>query len=139
MQFVPDPQVKNILKNYPVAATKMLQELRQLIVKCAEENDMVERLTETVKWGEPSYLTRYGSTIRMDWKAKNPDQCYLYFICTTSLVETFKFIYGEELKYEDNRAIILEINEPIPVEPLKKCIDLALSYKKIKHLPMLGV
>ncbi|MEQ8583295.1 MAG: DUF1801 domain-containing protein [Marinoscillum sp.] len=98
----------------------------------------IGKLMETTKWGEPSYVTKTGSTIRMDWKARTPDQYFLYFICSTELVSTFRLVLGDELTFEGDRAIVLNLDEPVPVEALKRCIGLALMYHRIKHLPMLG-
>ena len=63
-------------------------------------------LEETLKWGEPSYLVKKGSTIRMDWKVKTPDQYAMYFKCTSKLVPTFRELFGDLFKYEKNRAIL---------------------------------
>ena len=59
------------------------------------------------EWGEPSYLVKGGSTIRMDWKKANPEQYAMYFHCKTKLVDTFKELYQDVFKFEGNRAIIL--------------------------------
>ncbi len=48
--------------------------LRELVYQVVAELESPIQLEETLKWGEPSYLTKYGSTVRMDWKAKTPDQ-----------------------------------------------------------------
>lgn len=137
--FVESEKVMQLLERYPPVACKKLMQLRQLIIETASEMEGVEQLLETTKWGEPSYVTRRGSTIRMDWKPKTPDIYYLYFICTTELVSTFRFIFGDELTFEGDRAIVLNLHEPLPSQALKRCISLALRYHRIKHLPMLGV
>lgn len=116
----------------------MLQ-LRQLVFATASESDEVAELEETLKWGEPSYLTKGGSTIRMDWKDKSPNQYAIYFNCKSKLVDTFKELYRDLFKFEGNRAIIFNAKDEIPVEELKHCILLSLTYHKRKHLPMLGV
>lgn len=139
MEFIESEDVKNIIDGYPHEASDKLSELRALILQTAQETEGIDKLLETTKWGEPSYVAKSGSTIRMDWKEKTPDSYYLYFICSTELVSTFKLIFGEELKFEGNRAIELNLHEPVPIDPLKKCLKLALTYHKIKHLPMLGV
>lgn len=95
-------------------------------------------IEETLKWGEPSYLTKNGSTIRIGWKKKNPEQYAMYFHCKTKLVDTFKELYRNNFKFEGNRAIIFGINEKIATEELKHCILMSLNYHNIKHLPMLG-
>lgn len=138
MKFIKSDQVASLLESYPKQATEKLDSLRQLILDVATELE-VAKLVETTKWGEPSYVTKKGSTIRMDWKAKTPDQYYLFFICSTELVSTFRFIFGDELTFEGNRAIVLNLADPMPKEALKRCIGLALAYHEVKHLPMLGV
>lgn len=139
MEFVKSEEVSRLLKSYPPEATEKLKQLRQLIIDTARETEGVDQLLETTKWGEASYITRTGSTIRMDWKQKTPDKYYLYFICTTGLVSTFRFIFGEELMFEGNRAVVLDLKRPVPSPALRRCIALALIYHKVKHLPMLGV
>ena len=112
--------------------------LRQLVIGTASETEGVDALEETLKWGEPAYLTKGGSTIRIDWKKRTPDKYAIYFICTTPLVETFKELYGEQLNFEDNRAIVFSESDELPVDALKHCISIALTYHRVKHLPMLG-
>ena len=138
MEFIESKKVKDLLDTYPPDAARKLLQVRQLIVDTAEETTGLAKLLETTKWGEPSYVAKHGSTIRMDWKEKTPTKYYLFFICSTELVNTFKIIYGDELQFEGNRAIVLDLEEAVPVEILKKCISLALTYHKIKHLPLLG-
>ena len=66
-----------------------------MILETVEGMEEVDKLEETLKWGEPSYLTKHGSTLRMDWKAKAPDQYAMYFKCTSKLVPSFKAIFGD--------------------------------------------
>ena len=73
----------------------------------------VGELEETLKWGEPSYLTtesKSGTTIRIDWKPKHPNQYAMYVNCKTTLVDTYRSLFPE-LTYEKNRAIIFGIND----------------------------
>ncbi len=139
MDFVESKQVVRLIEGYQPRATKKLKQLRKIIVDTANATAGVDRLVETTKWGEPSYLTKTGSTIRMDWKEKTPDKYYLFFICNTELVSTFRIMLGDELQFEGDRAIVLELKDPIPSAAIKRCVQLALTYKKVKHLPMLGV
>ena len=136
MEFIESPLVKEKLAQYPPTASQRLSELRALIIATANELEL-KKLLETTKWGEPSYVTKTGSTIRMDWKAHTPDRYYLFFICSTDLVSTFKILFGEELAFEGNRAISLSLAEPIPIM-IRKCLELAMTYHKVKHLPLLG-
>ncbi len=138
MEFKSDPRVIEIFDRYPKSAKFQLLHLRELVLTTASEIERLEKLEETLKWGEPSYLTKYGSTIRMDWKKKNPEQFALYFKCTSRLVETFKILYKDILRFEGTRAIVFRLDEKIPEIELKHCISLALTYHKVKHLPLLG-
>ncbi len=139
MKFVKSEKVSILLARYSRTARAKLNQLRKLIVDTANETEGVDRLVETTKWGEPSYLTKTGSTIRMDWKAKTPDKYYLHFICSTQLVNTFRIIFGDELEFEGDRAIVLDLKDPIPSSALKRCVTLALTYQKVKLLSMLGI
>jgi hypothetical protein len=138
MELISNPKVKDVFNNYPKSVRNQLLHLRELVLSAAFEIDGLEKLEETLKWGEPSYLTKNGSTVRMDWKEKNPEQFAIYFKCTSSLVPTFKTIYKDKFEFEGNRAIMLKLNEKIPEAELKHCISMALTYHKIKHLPLLG-
>lgn len=115
-----------------------MNHLRNLILETASEIDGIDTLEETLKWGEPSYLTKHGSTLRMDWKEKKPDQYAMYFKCTSKLVPTFKAIFNDTFEYENNRAIVFKLNEKVPEKELKQCIRMTLTYHKIKQLPLLG-
>lgn len=138
MQLVSNPKVQDVFNGYPKHVKSKLLYLRKLILEVAEEVDGLQKLEETLKWGEPSYLTKHGSTLRMDWKPKNPNQYAMYFQCSSRLVSTFKTIYKNEFKFEGNRAILFKLDNEIPETELKHCILLALTYHKIKHLPLLG-
>jgi len=138
MELISNPKVKDVLNSYPKFVKHQLLHLRELVLEVASEIDGLEKLEETLKWGEPSYLTKYGSTVRIDWKEKNPELFAIYFKCTSSLVPTFKTIYKDKFNFEGNRAIVFKLNDKIPDTELKHCISMALTYHKIKHLPLLG-
>ncbi len=134
-----NPEVEMVFDNYPDKVRKKMLRLRQLILETATELDDITTLEETLKWGEPSYITKYGSTLRMDWKSNKPDQYAMYFKCTSRLVETFKIVFMDKFVYEGNRAIVFKMDDQIPKNELKKCIRAALSYHKVKQLPTLGI
>ncbi len=137
MEITINPKIKKVFNSYPKFVKHQLLHLRGLVLEVASEIDGLEKLEETLKWGEPSYLTKYGSTVRMDWKEKNPEQFAIYFKCTSSLVPTFKTIYKDKFNFEGNRAIVFKLNDKISDTELKHCISMALTYHKIKHLPLL--
>ncbi|NNJ89753.1 MAG: DUF1801 domain-containing protein [Eudoraea sp.] len=138
MQLKSDPRVKVVFDNYPASVRNKMMQLRELVLTTASEIDGLEQLEETLKWGEPSFLTKYGSTVRMDWKTKNPGQYALYFKCTSRLVPTFKQLYKNIFTFEGDRAIVFALGHALPEKELTHCISLALTYHKVKHLPLLG-
>ncbi len=93
LKKIKDPDVAAIFKSYPINMREKLMFLRQLIFDTAAETEGVGELEETLKWGEPSYLTpktKSGSTVRIDWKKSIEIQYAIYFKCTTNLVATFR-------------------------------------------------
>jgi hypothetical protein len=129
--------VKRKFETYPVNISILLHNLRDLILSVAKQDGICD-IKETLKWGEPSYISTIGSTIRFDWKAKYPDQYCIYFNCKTSLIETFKEVYSDTFTYDGNRAIIFKIGQNLPLTELSHCISMSLRYKRIKHLDLLG-
>ena len=105
--------------------------MRRLIYQVAGETPGVGPLTETLKWGEPAYLTeasKSGSTIRLGWKPAAPGRYALYFNCRTDLVDRFRSEFGDLLRFEGNRAVILDIAAEPPVAALAGCLRAALTY-----------
>ncbi len=132
-----DVQIKNKFDGYPKDAKAVLLQVRSLILEIAQQQDLGV-VEETLKWGEPSYRVKGGSAVRFDWKEKTPQQYFLLFNCKTKLVDTFRELYSDDLEFQGNRAIVLNLNEPIPITIVQHCIELSLKYKSIKGLPLLG-
>ncbi|MDA9066710.1 DUF1801 domain-containing protein [Flavobacteriales bacterium] len=139
LKLTTDLAFENKLANYPDQVQGKLQFLRKLILKTASEIPEVKQLEETLKWGEPSFVTKHGSTLRMDWKKAAPDEYKLYFKCTSRMVETFRIVFGDFFNYENNRAIIFKLNQEIPEAEIKKCITATLTYHKVKNNLTLGL
>ncbi|MBL4593554.1 MAG: DUF1801 domain-containing protein [Flavobacteriales bacterium] len=139
LEIKTNPAVEIVFANYPDSVRNNMLALRGLVIETAEEIDEITNLEETLKWGEPSYLTKNGSTIRMDWKSKFPNQYAMYFKCTSRLVDTFKMTFKNTFDFEGKRAIVFKMDDRIPEEELKSCIKAALTYHKVKHLATLGI
>ncbi|WKN43517.1 DUF1801 domain-containing protein [Tunicatimonas pelagia] len=133
------PRVNEVFANYPDFVRDKLQHLRELVVETAEETEGVTVLEETLKWGEPSFVTKNGSTLRIDWKEKTPDQYAMYFQCTSRLVDTFRLVFDHKFQYEGKRAIVFQLNQKIPELALKECIKASLIYHNVKEQITLGI
>jgi Domain of unknown function (DU1801) len=127
-----NPTVAAIFAGYSAKVRRKLLVLRQLIFDTASATAGVGELEETLRWGEPSYLTtqtRSGSMVRIN--AKDLDgRSAMYFHCQTNLVETFKDRYADKFTFEKNRAIVFENGDAVPVKELRHCIALALTYHR---------
>src|SRR5580700_6729014 len=126
-----NPAVDAVFEAYPKPLRAKLLALRRLIFDTARTTKGVGALQETLKWGQPSYLTpqtKSGSTIRIDQVKSAADQYALYFHCQTDLVETFRELYPSELSYGGNRSILLNAQDEIPHAALRHCVALALTY-----------
>jgi len=137
MDILVSNDIREKLASYPKHIRPLLINLRRHIIDTAK-TDNVEDLTETLKWGQPSYLTKNGSTIRLDWSEKTPNQYYLYFTCSTKLIETFREIYPDVFDYQGNRAIVFQLEQKINSKILNHCISMSLNYHKLKKFPLLG-
>jgi hypothetical protein len=127
----PPPDVQAVFESYPAPVRARLLEVRAMIFALAENTAGVGKLTEALRWGEPAYLTgqsKSGSTIRLAHPETGSDVCGVMFNCQTSLVDTFRSRFPDELTYATNRAILLETVGPLPTFPLQVCLSLALTY-----------
>jgi len=144
LEIVVSPEFDFVMNQYPESIKSKLAFLCGLILQTAAETPGIKRIEKTLKWGEPSFLTKQGSTIRVGWKKSKPRQSKLgqyalYFNCKTKLVDTFRECYSDIFNFEGNRAIVFEESDVLAIDELKHCIMLALTYHKRKHLPLLGV
>ena len=132
-----DPAVAAVFAGYPKRVQPKLLALRKLILETAARTPGVGALDETLKWGQPSYLTnetRSGSTIRIDrvkpTAGDDTERYALYVHCQTTLVATFRQLYRDELSFGGNRSILLDAGKPLPKAALRHCIALALTYHR---------
>ncbi|MBK6594719.1 MAG: DUF1801 domain-containing protein [Burkholderiales bacterium] len=127
--------VGQVFDAYPPVMRRRLLAVRELIFATAATTSGVGKLEETLKWGEPAYITsasKSGSTIRIAWKKKSPSQYAMYFNCQTTLIETFKTLFPGEFTFEGNRAIVFDASDKLPMDSLAFCIAAALTYHRNK-------
>ena len=126
----PPPEVATALDACPNRAMPHIQKLRDLIFHTAEMTPQVGQLEETLKWGEPAYLTRApktGTTLRLGWD-QSGDRACLFVPCQTTLIETWRAHYHKTLDFVGNREVSLPTDQPLPRAELQHCIAMALTY-----------
>lgn len=130
-----NPAVARTFEGYPAAVRTRLLALRTLIFETAASTDGVGALQETLKWGEPAYVTAEtgsGSTVRLGWKKDRPSRYAIYFHCQTNLIETFRRLFPNEFRFEGRRAIVFDASDAVPADALGFCIAAALTYHRNK-------
>ena len=129
--------VAAVFKAYPPGIRGKLMALRELVLDTAEKTAGVGRLTETLKWGQPSYLTEEtgsGTTVRID-RLKAGDGYAVYFHCQSGLVGQFRELYSDTFTYEGKRAIVFGAKDRVPARELRHCLALALTHHARKKKP----
>ena len=130
-------EVEAVFDSYPSKFKRKLLVLRSIILETAAKIESVGEIEETLKWGEPSYLTsesKTGSTIRIAWKEAKKDQYSIFFKCTADLIPAMKERFPDKFIFGGNRSIDFKLNDKVPKMELKQCIALALTYHLNKKL-----
>lgn len=125
--------IEALLDSHSEPARSALQRLHRLILKTAAATPGVGQIEQGLRWGQPSYLTKTGSTIRIDALKGSGSQYALYVHCQTDLLASFRDLYGDALTYEGKRALIFDAAEPLDEDVVAHCIALTLTYHSRRH------
>lgn len=127
---ITDPGVRAAFEAFPETFHQPLRDLRQLILETAEDDPRVGTLQETLKWGQPSWLParpRVGTTIRLGTDRQGAHLA-LFVHCQTSVIRDFRSGPGKDMRFDGNRAILLDPDGPLPRDLLRLPIRHALTY-----------
>lgn len=126
---LPGP-VAAAVASWPPRAQAAFHTIRGLLREIATD-PRIGPLTETLKWGEPAFLTeatKSGSALRVAWKARAPGRIGLYVNCRTSLAETVREIHPYAFTFEGRRGLLVALDRPLPEQAVRHAADLALRY-----------
>ncbi|MEL6644061.1 MAG: DUF1801 domain-containing protein [Pseudomonadota bacterium] len=124
-----DPQVERAFDAFPDPARLTLLDLRRLVFDTAIQTDGVGPLQETLKWGQPAYLTpttHSGSTLRLG--VTKSDDPAIYVHCQTTILSDFRTVFPNDFRYEGHRAVHLDDASPLPSDKLQLLIAATLTY-----------
>ncbi|KZM49732.1 DUF1801 domain-containing protein [Labrenzia sp. OB1] len=127
--------VQSVLHSYPEALKNALLKLRQLIRDTARQNAEIGVLEETLKWGQPSFLTtgpKTGTTIRIDRDTSQNGDYALYVNCQSSLVSEWRALFPH-LRFGGDRSVHFRLGDPVPENELRQMITMALTYHSRKR------
>ncbi|UOA30802.1 hypothetical protein DSM110093_00561 [Sulfitobacter sp. DSM 110093] len=122
--------VAEVFACLPAVARASLLEIRQLIFEVAE-TEGVGPIEETLKWGQPAYLTsqsKSGTSVRLG--APKFGGYALYVHCQTTVISDARTAFGDAFTYEGNRAVLFDAQSCISNTPLALLIASALTYHR---------
>lgn len=122
--------VEKAFAKFAVGPRQSLLKVRSLIFEAAKTHN-TGAITETLKWGQPSYLTeasKSGSTIRLGLLN---DHAAVFFNCNTTLVDGFRSDFPDAFEYSGNRALLVDCQSDDAA--LAICLGRALTYHRDKR------
>ncbi len=124
-----DAKVETAFAAFPERERRALLALRNLIFEVAASTPGVGPLQETLKWGQPAYVTpetKSGSTIRLGLPKSGGFAIYTH--CQTSLISDFQTVFPDDFTYEGNRAIHFRDSAALEPDKIALLIRNALTY-----------
>ncbi len=124
-----DEKVKAVYDGFPPDIREMTLTLRDLIFSVAWDTPQVGRVEETLKWGQPSYLTpdtKAGSTLRIGMAKQGGAALFAH--CATGIISTYASTFPDTDLIEGNRAVIFTSADKIVPMRLRLLIYHGLTY-----------
>lgn len=112
---------------FPQNAARLLLTVRQALFAVADETG-AGPLTETLKWGQPAYLTEAtgaGTTVRLGLDGRTPA---VFVHCRTRVIEDFRAEFPEAFRTSGTRALYLDEGFDRPA--LAIFLGRALTYRR---------
>jgi len=126
------PEVAAAFAAFAAPERAGLMELRQMIFAEAAARPEVGALDETLKWGQPAYLTaqtRAGTTLRLGCPKTGGFAIFVH--CQTRVLPEFRALFPDRFTYDGNRGVLFAVGDALPAAALSVLIGMALTY----HLP----
>lgn len=124
-----DPAVEAAFAAFPAPRRGSLLALRGLIFATADEMPEAGGLLETLKWGQPAYLTarrRGGTTVRLG--VPKAGGLALLVHCQSGVIPAFRNQFPQGFRFDGNRAVLFRADEDLPMDALRLVIRHALGY-----------
>lgn len=124
------PEIRAAFDNFEPEVRQKLLVLRALIFAAGE---VLGNVTESLKWGQPSYdVGKDGTPIRLG-PGKAPNSYGFFVHCQTDLIAQFEALYGDQLNYAGSRSVWFETSAELPRDIVIHCLKLALTYHARKR------
>ncbi len=122
-------KVADVFAGFPTAERDMALALRDLIYDVAAATPEVGQIEETLKWGQPSYLTpdtKSGSTLRVGLAKGGGVAIFAH--CGTDIISTYAATFANMDQIEGNRAIVFHSPDDIDAARLRLLVHHGLTY-----------
>ena len=129
-----DPKVRAAFDAAPPRARAGMLALRALILDVAAGLPDIGPLEESLRWGEPAYLTPSGSGSTLRIGAPRSGGFALMCNCRTSLIADFRDLAGAACRYDGNRAVRFDDLHDIDPSLIATLISRALTWHR-RSLP----
>ena len=129
---ITDTGVAAAFAAFPEPVRAALLRLRALIFDTAAASPGVGRVTETLKWGQPAYLTaetKSGTTIRLGQPKAGGYAVFTH--CQTRVMPEFAALFPGDFTFDGTRAVLFPDGAAFDEDKLRLLIRSALTY----HLP----
>ena len=129
-----NPDVKAVVDDFPSNIRLIALSLRDLIFGVAADTPQAGRIEETLRWGQPSYLTpdtKSGSTLRIG--AAKCGGCAIFAHCATDIISTYAATFNDCERIEGNRAVIFQDVSEIVPDRLRLLIHHGLTYHLVRR------
>ena len=123
------PEVAKAFDAMPSDIADVLCEARLAILHTAKMTAGVGQLTETLKWGEPAYLTeapKTGTTLRL---GQIGGRAAVMVPCSTTIIEDARTVFGDLPELSGKRGLILGGDAQV----FGYIVSAALTYHMRKH------
>ena len=122
--------VTRAFADFPDKVRPGLLEVRHLIFEVAATEN-VGPIDETLKWGQPAYLTsesKSGTTLRIG--APKSGGYAVFVHCQTTIISDARAVFGDAFTYDGNRAVLFDAETEVAKTPLPLLIAQALTYHR---------
>jgi hypothetical protein len=125
-------EIKKVYDRFPKEMKTKILEVREIIFEVGKNNNKINKITETLKWGEPTYQrdrSKDGSPIKINHKKTMENYFSISVISSTNLINKIKELYPKAFQFNGDREIIINANKKLPKTEIYHFIELALMYK----------
>lgn len=129
MAEISDPAVAAVYDGFPSEVRAPLLHLRGLILDVAAATPEVGPIVETLKWGQPAYLThktKTGTTLRLGQPKGGGFALFAH--CQTSVIGDFRTLFPDDFAYDGNRAVLFRDRADMDDDKLRLLILASLTY-----------